>query len=372
MIVALVSATLLLSLVYLLLAWVCRVGFRRVHLAAGKDTDQAAKPPRVTVIVAARNEAGTIGSCLDSLSNLRYPEHLVDFLVVNDHSTDATGQIIDRHPINQRSTFTVINAPVDSRGKQQAIRLALAHARTEVILCTDADCTVAETWIQAMVGQLKGRTAFVAGPVLYRYDRSLGQRMQALEFLGLVAIGAGSIGCGLPTICNSANLCYRKSVFMAAADRMPDSADEPGFDETLLQTIHRDGEWRVAFCPGERAAVTTSPTRSLSTFLKQRVRWAATGGRMPDIRVVLVSVAIVLYYLTLTALGFAAVFAGVSAWVFLFALVPKLVADGLIVATAVKAYRREGLLAAFPVAELVHIPYILLSVVLGLTVRRSW
>ncbi len=55
-----------------------------------KDNDL----PSVSVIVAARNEEDNILDCLRSLDNLIYPEDKIEIILVNDHSTDKTGEII--------------------------------------------------------------------------------------------------------------------------------------------------------------------------------------------------------------------------------------------------------------------------------------
>jgi cellulose synthase/poly-beta-1,6-N-acetylglucosamine synthase-like glycosyltransferase len=48
-----------------------------------------------SVVVAARNEEVNILNCLKSLDELIYPEEKLEIIIVDDKSTDRTGEIID-------------------------------------------------------------------------------------------------------------------------------------------------------------------------------------------------------------------------------------------------------------------------------------
>src|SRR5437868_4028372 len=84
----------LLFLVYMVLiiyyrrGWVSMPGFR-----------PPAKPAstRISVIIPARNEEKNIKACLDSIAAQSYPAQSFEVLVVNDHSTDKTAEIVNSH-----------------------------------------------------------------------------------------------------------------------------------------------------------------------------------------------------------------------------------------------------------------------------------
>src|SRR5439155_24884023 len=52
--------------------------------------------PRISVVVAAYNAGSTLESCLQSLTELRYPDYEV--IIVNDGSKDNTGEIMKKFP----------------------------------------------------------------------------------------------------------------------------------------------------------------------------------------------------------------------------------------------------------------------------------
>lgn len=128
--------TLLLCLgVWVYLFWgLSRLGWLRDVEPA---TDEAC--PRVSIIVPARNEEREIEAALQSLLALDYPDYEV--LVVDDRSTDRTGEILARmrQTFPQLSVATVTELPGGWLGKNHAMYFGAQHATGELLLFTDAD-----------------------------------------------------------------------------------------------------------------------------------------------------------------------------------------------------------------------------------------
>ena len=97
--------------------------------------EASGKKPEVSVIVPARNEEASLGTCLESLAS----QAGVDFeiVVVNDHSTDRTVDIAASFP-----KVRMIEAgplPQGWTGKNNAVACGAQQARGEWLLFTDAD-----------------------------------------------------------------------------------------------------------------------------------------------------------------------------------------------------------------------------------------
>lgn len=92
-------------------------------------------PPEVSVIIPARNEEVSIGSCLASLVAQRG----VDFevLVIDDNSTDKTADVA--RSFRGVSVISASPLPVGWTGKSHALSLGLTFARGNLLLFTDAD-----------------------------------------------------------------------------------------------------------------------------------------------------------------------------------------------------------------------------------------
>jgi chlorobactene glucosyltransferase len=126
---------------YLRLIWESWLGVRALRPVAGAQVTLARRQPCVSVIVPARNEARNIRRCVASLLGQSYPD--VEFIVVDDGSTDATPEILAEL---QRSAggarLRVIPAgelPHGWVGKPHAMAVGAAAATGEWLLFTDAD-----------------------------------------------------------------------------------------------------------------------------------------------------------------------------------------------------------------------------------------
>ena len=97
------------------------------------------EPPMVSVCVPARNEERGIQACLLSLLKQDYPNFEV--IVLNDHSTDHTGELIQDLAENNSRLIALEgkDLPESWLGKPFALYQAFQKAKGEMLLFTDAD-----------------------------------------------------------------------------------------------------------------------------------------------------------------------------------------------------------------------------------------
>lgn len=103
------------------------------------DAAPPAAPPRVSVVLPARNEAAHIAACITALRATTWPAW--ELIVVNDGSTDDTGALA-RAAAAGDPRVRVIDAPPLAEGwfgKQWACHTGMQHATGELLLFTDAD-----------------------------------------------------------------------------------------------------------------------------------------------------------------------------------------------------------------------------------------
>ena len=99
--------------------------------------------PQVSVVVAVRNGAATIGQCIESLLNDQYPDDRREILVVDNGSTDDTAGIAERYPIR------LIAEP--EPGLSRARNRGIEESRGEIVAFTDADCCVSTRWLGELI-----------------------------------------------------------------------------------------------------------------------------------------------------------------------------------------------------------------------------
>jgi cellulose synthase/poly-beta-1,6-N-acetylglucosamine synthase-like glycosyltransferase len=364
-----------LTAAYLLQVGAAAVGAARVRRSPEPPASDVW--PTVSVVVPARNEADGIEDCLEHLRACDYPADRYEIIVVDDFSTDGTAarvrarQPAGHAPADAQPVRLVEMDGTDDRSgphKPAAVARGVDAARGTVILTTDADCRVPPGWVRSMVRRCTPETPFVAGPVAYEHDNRFLPRLQALELMGLVAYGAGTLGIGLPTFCNSANVAYRREV-IEACESAPDGAAQ---DELLLQHVAYDTDREVAFNPAREACVTTDPAPSFPAYLRQQARWAHMGLRYPFAapRALVVGL-----WLTHAALLLAAAVAlALPAWrePTLLALLSKMGADALLTAPSARHFGQGRLLRSLVPTELLLLVTVPVAGLLGTFGDVEW
>lgn len=95
--------------------------------------------PRVSICVPARDEERVIGRLLASLCAQDAAD--IEILVVDDHSTDRTGAIVDEYAARDPRVRKVVPPalPEGWLGKNHALHVASQHATGDLLLFVDAD-----------------------------------------------------------------------------------------------------------------------------------------------------------------------------------------------------------------------------------------
>lgn len=228
--------------------------------------------PTVSVVIPARNEAKTLDRCLTALQQQTYPDHLYEIIVVDDESSDDTRQIALQHGV--RYFFSAVTANGWSP-KKEALRRGIHESRGEIILTTDADCTVPAEWIETMMCHFLPNVGAVASWVDVQPNGSLRAKIEALDAWSLQIIGAAAIGHGRPFLANGANWGYRRQVYEHVQGFTGIERAASGDDDLLLQKMTSRCPQRVAFVDAPGCRVVTQPCESWSAFIKQRLRWAS-------------------------------------------------------------------------------------------------
>ncbi|MCV2881843.1 glycosyltransferase [Actibacterium sp. XHP0104] len=92
-------------------------------------------PTEISVVIPSYNGADTLDRCLSTVASVQKPEGAIEFLLVDNASTDETVTIMKRHA--EGLGATVLHQPLS--GKSHALNLALSHARGEFVVFWDDD-----------------------------------------------------------------------------------------------------------------------------------------------------------------------------------------------------------------------------------------
>ncbi len=233
--------------------------------------------PSASLIVAARNEELNIIECLTSLDKLEYPENKLEIIIVNDHSTDSTGALIDEF-IKGKARFKcfIPDAPVGNlKGKTNALAYAIKKSVGEIILTTDADCRVNPNWVKTIASYYKDNVAFVGGYTYQKAETVFGG-MQGIDFLYLLTVGAGVMNIGKPSGCIGNNMSFTRKAYdeIGGYENLPFSITE---DFNLLKAIHDLKKYKVITPIEEDILVISEPCPTWKTLYWQKKRWGVGG-----------------------------------------------------------------------------------------------
>jgi len=236
--------------------------------------------PLLSVLVAARDEAAALPHLLAALRCQTLALHQFEVLVADDHSADGTAALVQAAAAEAPYALRLIGLPVGTTGKKAALAAAEAQARAAWVVCTDADCRPAPGWLAAYAGLLQQSSAhsplhFISGPVRLTPGGAWFDGVLGLEFAGLVGVGAGCVARGRPTMCNGANLAYRRATFHEVGGYADNQGLASGDDEFLLHKMHQRYPAGVRFLAQPEAVVDTPAPATLRALLRQRVRWAS-------------------------------------------------------------------------------------------------
>ena len=135
-------------------------GLTHVVVARRRPGANIAPPPRVSVVVPARNEAGNIAAVFNRVPDMGTGTELI---FVEGHSTDTTYETIEREIARHRQRPATLLRQ-RGEGKGDAVREGFARASGDVLMILDADLTVAPEDLPRFYDALvSGKGEFING-----------------------------------------------------------------------------------------------------------------------------------------------------------------------------------------------------------------
>jgi len=334
----------------------------------------------ISILIPARNEAANIKACVQSILHQNYPAHLFELIIINDHSTDNTADIIlELQKLHKNITLLhlsdfIYNIPVNAY-KKKALEIGVAHAKGELMITTDADCTTQPDWL-LLLASLYETQQFqcIAAPVNFYKEKNLLERFQSLDYAGTMVLTGAGIHARRFRLSNGANLAFSKAVFEEVQGYEGINHIASGDDMMLVHKIAERYPAGIAFLKNPGATVFTEAKATWRDFWQQRIRWATKSTAYSEWRITII-VAMVFFFccnilLSLLLIPF---FGWQMAGIFMIQLMIKLYWDYQLLYTACHYFNKKDVLKSFLPAQLLHIGYIVVIGILGNVVKNyTW
>jgi len=351
--------------------WFGKMGVFQLNQIEQVRPEQSAT--QFTVIIPARNEAANIKACVDSILNQDYPAAAFELIVIDDFSEDDTAFIV--HALSQQYPQLRLLKLADhcKEGetlayKKKAIEIAVAQAKGDWILTTDADCIVPSRWLLLYNAYIhQHQPCFVAAPVMFIKTAGILNQFQVLDFLALQGITAAAVGAGKHSMSNGANLGFEKAAFIAVGgyqgvDHIA-SGDDMFLMHKMKQTLHKP----VGYLFHPDVIVLTAAMDTWKGFIMQRIRWASKARYYDDHSITMVLTLVYFFNLSFICLAL------MGSWsTLLIALAFKTFFELFFLDPVAKFFQLQPELKYFVFYQPIHIVYNIAAGLFGQLKTYSW
>lgn len=353
--------------------------YRKWFLKLKPFTIAASFQPQTTfsVIIPARNEENNIGNCIQSILQQKYPSSLFEIIIIDDHSTDNTSKVVQQFQ-QQYSNIRLIKLADELDGKalnsykKKAIEKAIGYSNGDWIITTDADCIVKENWLASFAALIQEQQpVFIAAPVVFTNDGTVLSTFQYIDFISLQGITAASVSAGFHSMCNGANLAYKKDAFYEVNGFRGIETIASGDDMLLMNKIKQRFPSKIAFLFSKDAVVTTNPMPDWKSFFNQRIRWASKADQFKDKSIFWVLVLVYLYNVVLFIMPLLAIFYPPLIVYWLVFIGCKTLVE-LSFALPVGKFFGQSFIWWFPLLQPLHIAYTVIAGWLGKFGKYQW
>lgn len=324
-----------------------------------------------SIIIPFRNEALNLTNLLNDLSKIDYPKNLFEITLINDNSEDNSLKIINQYINDNKLNIIVLQS---NNGKKSAIKKGLKTANNEYILSLDADCRIPKNILMEydLILQTK-KSKIISGPVAFINGKGIWSKFMELEFMSLVASGAGAIGVSKPIMANAANLLFERKMAINAQEEIYDNRISSGDDIFLIQYASKNfGKSSIQFLKSTDAIVQTPAPASFIKWVNQRLRWTAKA-KYYKINHTSLTASIVLLFNLIIVICFINGFFDTNYFIITAASIfIKTIIDLRLLYLASKFFNNKNLIKYLPVFEIFYPFYIVLISLMAVFYSGKW
>ncbi len=229
---------------------------------------------KISIVVAAKNEANNISNLISSLLKQNYLKENYEVIIVDDNSTDNTFAVVEK-AIKELENFRIFEA--DNKlfnGKRGALDIGIKSAKHPYILITDADCEPAENWINSFANEFS-KNDFLFGIAPYRATKSITNLIARFENLRANIIVFAFAKLGVPYSASARSFGFSKNAFNKI-DGYTNTTDTLSGDDDLLLREAVKNNFNIGMITDSDAFVFSKTKEKFSKYVNQKSRHTST------------------------------------------------------------------------------------------------
>jgi cellulose synthase/poly-beta-1,6-N-acetylglucosamine synthase-like glycosyltransferase len=234
--------------------------------------------PKVSILIACRNEASNVSKLITNLLELDYPKDKLEILIGNDASEDNTLELLETINVPHIHIFDISISINELKGKMNVLAQLAQNSSGEFLLLTDADMQHSSKWIYSMLESCDKNTGAVAGYTSIKTD-NLFSIFQLTDYLFGQSIMKILIDLEIPMYASGNNMLIRKNIYSSIGgyENMSFHLTE---DILMLKAISSKG-YQIKSNFNANSISRTYPLNNLFDVIQQRKRWMKGFSLMP-------------------------------------------------------------------------------------------
>ena len=215
----------------------------------------------VSVIIPTRNRRELLRRTIKSLINQSYPETCFEIIVVDNSSTDGTGEMVQS--LQEEATHILRYYRKENEGPGSSRNFGISKARGTIVAFTDSDCVADRSWLKNGVAKMADGVGIVQGKTLPDPDQPQRTLQQTMNIVSE------------NSYYQTCNIFYRKEGLESAGGFSPEFCGlnffgKPrwgGEDTDLAWRVKKQG-WKSVFTDDSVVYHHVFPVRSFREFIQ--------------------------------------------------------------------------------------------------------
>lgn len=323
---------------------------------------------KISIVIAVRNEELTIGNCVDSILNQNYNHDFFEIIIVDDHSTDNTIEVI--RSLSEKFKNVRFYQLTNTFSKKEAIKHGVKHANQDVIATTDADCMLPLNWLNYIANKFNGETSFLFGPVMLEDKTSFLNIFQQLDFFAMQGLTFGTSYYNQPVMCNAANMSFKKENYIVLCDKLENKT--PSGDDVFLLDQFKQNKQVISAFLNKNFIAQTKAEEKFKDFVNQRVRWASKSKLYKDNLLLFFNYLVFFTNVSVLFIYYHIIFIEQNRGVYIILLLSKWVIDFILLFLIASFFNKRKLMKYFLPTQLLYPLYIIGVGIISQFIKYTW